>query len=268
MSFFISKIFWIFIQPSNLLVLTSVFAAIIIKFRPRLGRLLLSAIAVFLLVITFLPVGQWLIAPVDQRFPERTTWPETVDGIIVLGGGVDVGASIDRAHLELNGSAERLTVSAELAKAYPTATLIYSGFQGRLVDDTVEEPDLLRFYTRRGIAAERIIIETESRNTHENVILSKALVEPVDGDVWLVVTSASHMPRAVGVFRKADWQVLPVPVDFRRPKEHSFRRYLSLVVQPHVSDRLQELDQAVKVWVGLVAYWSMGRTSALLPGPQ
>ncbi|MEL6962764.1 MAG: YdcF family protein [Pseudomonadota bacterium] len=268
MSFIISKIFWVFIQPSNLLLLTAVVAALSMGFWPRLGRRLLSIVVVFLVVITFIPVGQWLMVPVEQRFPERTAWPETIDGIIVLGGGVDVGASIGRDHLELNASAERLTVSAELAKAYPSATLIYSGYRGRLVEETDDEPDLLRFYTRRGIEAERLIVETESRNTFENVILSKALAKPAAGDVWLIVTSASHMPRAIGIFRKVDWPVLPVPVDFRQAKDSSFRSHLTLIAQPHVSNRLQELDRAVKEWTGLTAYWLMGRTSSLLPGPD
>jgi uncharacterized SAM-binding protein YcdF (DUF218 family) len=268
MSFYISKIFWALIQPSNLFLLTTLFAAVFIKIWPPVGRRLLWAMAAVLLVITFVPIGQWLVAPIEQRFPERTDFPENVDGIIVLGGGVDVGASIGRGYLELNGGAERLTVSAELAKAYPSARLLYSGIRGRLIEESVEVPDILRFYTRRGIEPERIILEGESRNTFENAVYSKALAEPAEGEVWLLITSAWHMPRAVGIFQKIGWPIVPVPVDFRRAREMALRSQLTLAAQPHVSNRLGELDHAAKVWAGLIAYWLMGRTSALLPGPE
>jgi uncharacterized SAM-binding protein YcdF (DUF218 family) len=268
MSFYLSKIFWVLIQPSNLLLLTMLLAAVTIRFWPRVGRRLLWTSAAILLVNTFVPLGQWLMAPIEQRFPERTEFPENVDGIIVLGGGVDVGPSIGRGHLELNGGAERLTVSAELARDYPTAKLVYSGIRGRLVEESVEVPDIFRFYQRRGIGPERVVLEGDSRNTFENAVFSRELVEPADDEVWLLVTSAWHMPRAVGIFRKIGWSVLPVPVDFRRAREPDVRSQLTLVAQPHVSNRLVDLDHAAKAWVGLIAYWLMGRTSALLPGPE
>jgi uncharacterized SAM-binding protein YcdF (DUF218 family) len=268
MSFYISKIFWALIQPSNLFVLTTLFAAISMTFWPRFGHRLLWTIAAILLVVTFVPVGQWLIVPIEQRFPERRELPDRVDGIIVLGGGVDVGPSIGREHLELNGAAERLTVSADLAKTFPSAMLLYSGYRGRLIEETSEAPDIQRFYMRLGIEPERIMLEGKSRNTFENAVFSKELAKPAEGDVWLLVTSAWHMPRAVGIFRKIGWSVVPVPVDFRRAMAFDARSQFSLAVQPRLSDRLSELDRAAKAWTGLIAYWLMGRTSALLPSPE
>jgi hypothetical protein len=61
--------------------------------------------------------------------------------------------------------------------------------------------------------------------------------------------------------------VIATPVDFRRPQELNARLHLSMIAQSHVSDRLSELDDGVKVWIGLIAYWLMERTNALLPGP-
>lgn len=268
MSFFISKVFWAFIQPSNLLVLSIMLTAVTLKIWPNFARRLLYSIAIMLFLITFLPFGQWLIAPVEQRFPEVTKFPASVDGIVVLGGGVEFGSSIGRRYLELNGAAERLIVSADLARQFPSAKLLYSGFRGRLVEESTEVPEIVDFYIRQGVEAERIIFESESRNTIENALFSKALANPSDGDTWLLVTSASHMPRAVGIFRKAGWPVVPVPVDFRRPRDPDHRSYLTLMAQPHLSNRLGELDHAAKAWAGLIAYRLMGRTNSVLPGPQ
>ena len=58
-------------------------------------------------------------------------------------------------------------------------------------------------------------MERRSRNTQENAEFSKALVAPKEGERWLLVTSAFHMPRSVGLFRKAGFAVEPYPVDWR-----------------------------------------------------
>lgn len=267
MSFVLSKVFWALTQPSNVLLLALLIAATLVGKKPVLARRLLRITVLVLLLVTLLPIGQWLILPMERRFPELAELPAKVDGIVVLGGGVDVEPSIGRDHLELNDAAERVTVSAEIARQRPDAKLIYSGFKGRLVDVSDEMPDIARFYARNGVEPTRVLIEDQSRNTYENALLSKGLADPAPGDVWLLVTSASHMPRALGVFRKIGWPVVAMPVDFRRPVRLEPRSYLSIIAQPHVSDRLGELDHAVKTWVGLVAYWLMGRTSALFPKP-
>lgn len=267
MSFIISKIFWVLAQPSNALLLVLILAALIWRIRPILARRLLWTVVLFLVLVTLLPVGQWLLLPVERRFPELSDLPSRVDGIVVLGGGVDVGPSLERVYLELNGAAERLTVSAEVARRRPEARLIYSGLRGRLVDVSIETPDVAGFYARQGVDGSRIVIEEASRNTIENAVFSKELAKPSPDDVWLLITSAAHMPRAVGIFRKLGWPVIAMPVDFRRPRHMDLRHYLSLMAQPKVSDRLGELDHAVKAWVGLGAYWMMGRTDTLFPGP-
>lgn len=267
MSFVVSKIFWTLAQPGNLALLLLVIAALFARLWPGLARRLLRMTVVFLLIVTFVPVGQWLILPIERRFPELTELPHKVDGIVVLGGAVEVSSTIGRTYLELNGSAERMTVSADVARRYPDARLVYTGFKGRLVDATDETPAIVDFYVRQGVDRERVILEGGSRNTYENAVLSKDLVDPAPGETWLLITSAYHMPRAIGVFHKIGWPVVAMPVDFRQPLKPEFRGYLSEVAQPSLSSRLEEVNQAVKGWIGLAAYWLMGRTTALLPGP-
>lgn len=267
MSFVASKVLWALVQPSNLAMLMLVLTAALAGSRPALARRLLSTTIIPLLFVALLPVGQWLILPIEQRFPELVDLPAKVDGIVVLGGAVDISSTIGRAYLELNGSAERMTVSADVARRRPEAKLVYSGFKGRLVDVSEETPDIIGFYVRRGVERSRIVLEGNSRNTYENAVLSKELANPAPSETWLLITSASHMPRAVGVFQKLGWPVVPMPVDFRQPLNLETRGYLSDMAQPSASKRLEEVDHAVKAWVGLIAYWLMGRTATLLPGP-
>lgn len=267
MSFAVSKIFWSLAQPGNIALLVLVFAAVLAGRRPTLARRLLRVTVILLLVVTFVPVGQWLNAPLERRFPELTHLPERVDGIIVLGGAVEVSPTIGRTYLELNGSAERMTVSADVARRRPEAKLVYSGYKGRLIDVSDAPPEIVNFYVRNGVERSRIILEEGSRNTYENALLSMKLVDPAPEETWLLITSANHMPRAFGVFEKLGWSVTPMPVDFRHPLELGARDYVSEVAQPNVSGRLEELKRALKAWIGLSAYWLMGRTTSLLPGP-
>src|SRR5437762_14334468 len=120
----------------------------------------------------------------------------------------------------------------------------------------------MRLLQGLGIVRARILLEHRSSNTVENAIFSKALAQPKPGERWLLVTSAHHLPRAVGVFRKAGFPVEAYPVDWRtRGAEDALRPFAS------VGDGLRRSDTAVREWVGLAVYWLTGRSSELFPGP-
>jgi len=116
------------------------------------------------------------------------------------------------------------------------------------------------FVERHGLA-ERVLFEDRARNTYENALYSKRLASPAPGERWLLVTSAAHMPRSVGVFRQVGWPVVPYPVDYET--EGEFR----ILIRPDAALRWNEFDRAVKEWVGLLAYWLSGRSSAPFPAP-
>ena len=106
-------------------------------------------------------------------------------------------------------------------------------------------------------------MERRSRNTQENAEFSKALAAPKTGERWLLVTSAYHMPRSVGLFRKAGFAVEPYPVDWR------LRGAIDLLTFSIVAtEGLGRVDTGVREWIGLVAYWVTGKTSEFFPGPE
>ena len=269
MSFVISKLFWAFVQPSNLLLLGLIIASVaLILRRWRGGQWLVVGIASGLLLVSVLPIGQWLLIPLESRFPEVKVLPESVDGVLVLGGAVQPAATAGRFQTALGDSAERVTALIELGNLYPDARLVYSGGSGRLVQTSIKPADALRaFYQRQRFDVGRIIFEDQSRNTHENAIFSKRLLAPTGQERWLLVTSAAHMPRAIGIFRQLNWPMIPYPVDYETSAARSPSDQLERLLQLDVSARLRELDLAVKSWVGLTAYWLLGRTSTLFPGP-
>ncbi|MCW5770950.1 MAG: YdcF family protein [Rhodospirillaceae bacterium] len=262
MGFVVGKIAWTVLRPSTLLALLFLAGVLLRIFRGgRAGRWPVGlALAGFLAAAT-LPLGAWLLAPLENRFPTPDL-PARVDGIIVLGGAIQPGLSADRGALALDGKAERLVAFAALARRFPDAKLVFTGGTGSLTDPTQREADWIgAFLDAAGIARSRVIVERESRDTRENAAFSKALAAPGRDQTWLLVTSARHMPRAVGVFRKLDWRVTAYPVDYLT------RRHVSFRIDFTLPGGLAALDEAAYEWMGLAYYRMRGRIASFFPGP-
>ncbi|WP_252181164.1 YdcF family protein [Azospirillum sp. B4] len=221
------------------------------------------AAALALLIVAVVPVGAWSMRALETRFPAPTALPDHVDGIIVLGGSVDQIATAETGRPEVNGAAERLMVMPELARRYPNARIIFSGGSGELRDpDEKEAPVARAALEEMGMDISHVTFEGESRNTWENARFSRDLMRPEPGQTWLLVTSAFHMPRSVGIFRRVGWPVVPYPVDIRAPKVLLYRPSFDLL------GGLELLSQSVHEYIGLVAYRLMDRTDSLFPGPE
>jgi uncharacterized SAM-binding protein YcdF (DUF218 family) len=265
MFFYLSKIAGFFALPSNLLLTLGLLGVVLLCTRyARGGRRLLIASVVLTAIAGLSPLGNMLILPLEQRFPPWNEAGGAPDGIIVLGGAIGPELSITRNEVSLNESAERVTVVAALARKYPKARIVYSGGNGGLlVRDGNEAEFALELLQSFGIDSARMVGEDRSRNTVENARFSKQVADPKPGERWLLVTSAYHMPRSIGVFRKAGFEVEAYPVDFRTRGAVD-----ALIPFGNVGDGLRRTDTAMREWVGLVAYWAAGNSSALFPGPR
>lgn len=265
MFYTLSKTIWFLATPSNflpLLALVGVFLAATGIAR-KLGLALAALGPILLLTVGLSPLPNWLAMPLEERFPAYRHDSGRVDGIIVLGGAANGDDSAARDQLIVNESGERILALIELAKRYPDAKLVFSGGGSTFLEnESPESAAVAHFGSAIGIPRERLIIETRSRTTAENASETKALVDPKPGQRWLLVTSAWHMPRSMGSFRAAGFEVTPYPVDYRtRGPEDARRGFL------HASEGLRRLDLMTKEWVGLLAYRLTGRTDALFPGP-
>jgi uncharacterized SAM-binding protein YcdF (DUF218 family) len=264
MFFVLAKILGFFALPSNILITLGLGGVVLMATRfARAGSQLAAASLVLLTVLGLSPLGNVLILPLEQRFPPWDPSRGAPDGIVVLGGAFDTVVSGARGEIALTDAAERMTVVADLARRYPAARIVFSGGSGQLVFQGANESDLaLRLFASFGIAKDRITLENRSRDTSENARFSKAVAAVKPGERWLLVTSAYHMPRAVGVFRREGFPVEAYPVDWRT-------RGIADLARPFesLSDGLKRTDTAAREWVGLVAYRLSGRSSALFPGP-
>ncbi len=262
--FIASKLVWALLSPDSLIVLLGAGAWFALVFGwVKLSRHLLAACALLLISIAAFPVGEWLIYPLENRFQANAALPAQADGIVVLGGSMDPIKSEAWGQSEIGAAAERLTSLMYMAQLYPRAQIIYSGGSGSVTEQQFKEADYARFlFDQLNLGERAILYESESRNTAENASNSKALLNPTPDQEWILVTSAFHMPRAVGVFCQAQWPVYAYPVD------HYSRRGDLLRLNFAFADNLGVLRTAMREWVGLIAYRVTGRTDRLLAGSE
>lgn len=263
MFFYLSKVFWFFIQPLNLtifLLLAGLVAAMIGRRRLAVTGSVLAFLILGLSAWTSL--GAMMLNPLEERFA-RPPLPEKVDGIVVLGGGFEGAINLVRGGYELNSGGDRMVETAILARRFPTAKVVVSGGTGELFlegeGDAATAPRLL---TALGVTADRLILENKSRNTYENAVFTKELVTPKPGESWLLVTSAFHMPRAKALFDKAGFATIPWPVDYRTTGREGIGLF-----RDNPADSLQVTTMAIREWIGLFAYWISGRIDQPFPAP-
>jgi uncharacterized SAM-binding protein YcdF (DUF218 family) len=264
MFFTLSKVLWFVADPGNLFFIALLIGVALLATRwRRAGQRLLAAVAAVALFVAVVPVGAWLIGFLEDRFPAVDQPPARVDGVVVLGGVVHPALSAARGRPAIGGAVERLFTMAALAKRYPQAKLVFSGGSGSLVHQDKKEARLIApLLAELGIDPARVVFEDQSRNTVENAEFSRRVAQPKSGETWLLVTSAFHMPRAVGSFRRAGWNVVAYPVDHLTAGESE------PPIQFDFAGGLRGLSVSVHEYLGLLFYWLGGKTDALLPAPS
>lgn len=264
MFFVFSKTVGFFGHPSNLLFACGFLGVVLLLTRwRRAATALMAASLIGIGVLGLSPAGNLLLLPLIERFPAWKPVARDPDGIIVLGGAIETDLSADRPSVELNSASERVIAMLELARRYPNARIVFSGGSANLLPDSAPEAPAARSLMKTfGEPHDRLLIEDKSRTTYENAIYTKALVSPKPGEQWLLVTSAFHMPRSVGAFRQAGFDVTAHPVDWRVETGAGVLRPFD-----RISLGLSMADVAVHEWVGLIAYRITGKTSTLLPKP-
>ena len=261
--FFIGSEFgWLLASPGNALTLLTMFAWLFLVVGwLKLSRSFLSIVVLFMVLTCTFPLGEWLLAPLENRFSANPALPISPTGIIVLGGAVNPVMSEAWGQTEIGEAAERVTTLLYMTNLYPDAQVIFTGGNGNTSEQNFKEADYVRFlFEELSFGEQAILFESESRNAEENVAHSQALVNPRPDQDWILITSAFHMPRAVGVFCQSNWPVIPYPVDHRSNRGNLLRLSLSFTTN------LRLLEEAVNEWVSLIAYRISGRTDRLIAG--
>lgn len=264
-TFYTSKIFWALAAPSHFFVFLLLLG--FLPFFPRLlKRVLRGLSAFFFMIMLAVPVGEWALLPLEACY-EKALPPTQVDGVIVLGGGISERITEERKSMMLSSAANRLLALVMLLKDFPQAKLVYTGGSGSVLYRDFHEADYAKqFLDRVEAHPERLIRENQSRNTYENALYTKPFFAEMPGQSWLIVTSAFHMPRAMGLFEQigkgSSTRFFPYVTDFKtigrfRPE---FRFDLP--------SNLEKLDMAVKEYIGLFFNHLMGHSQKLWPCGQ
>jgi uncharacterized SAM-binding protein YcdF (DUF218 family) len=263
MGFILSKVFWAFFAPGNMLVLLLLLGAFLLTARKKgwqdFGRKLCFDIAFLLFFIAVFPVGDWLLTPIENRFPPAK--PDHVDGIVLLGGDEKPYLTEQRGQPVAYSSMRRYVEFAALAREYPQAKLIFTGGSGLMQPESkIKDADIAKeTLASIGVPVDRMTFEDASRNTHENAVKTAELIHPTAQQKYLLVTSAWHMPRSMACFRKAGWNVYPAPTDYMTGGGMSSR------LQFNLAEHLVKIDLAVHEYYGLLAYRAMGYIDTLWP---
>lgn len=248
---------WFLLAPLNMAVILICAAMLCLhlgrrKYATRFGM----ATCAVLIVFAVLPIGYFLTKALESRYSSPETMPKNVAGIIVLGGIADTDIGLSRGTPQLGDSSDRLIQFANLATRYPRAKLVFTGgtSSGTGTPEADMALDALKSigFNPRG----RLLTENASTNTYENVKNAKEIANPKDGETWLMVTSAYHMPRAMGAFAANDWIVTPIPTDYRTGGDSAKNSFLENITLSHIS---------IKEILGTIAY---GLTGKWKPQPK
>ncbi len=230
MFFLVSKLLAFVTQPLAWVALLLVLGLLVQRWRRRIGLGLIWLGLAVLLLQGWEPLPDALIRRLEARYPAVNDVPDAqrYAGVVVLGGALEPSAIWEghRGQPALNDAAERMTAVLPLLQRHPHLQLLFTGGQGELLGRGWSEAERAKlFYASQGAPMARIQLESASRNTHENAVLSAAVPGVDKTRPWLLVTSAWHMPRAMATFEKAGWNVTAYPVDFRTGEATPWTNY-------------------------------------------
>jgi len=261
--FTLSKLAWGLLSPTNLIILLVVLGTVLLVLNKiNSAKWLLIPTAIISFVLLAYPISDMAMYPLESRFSKPNKLPQNIDGIIVLGGGEELKLSASWNIAELGKGGDRFVAAAILAKHYPNAPIIFTGGSGLLrYELATDQGSISRsLLIAVGIDEHRLIIEADSRNSYENFLMTAPLLPKRQGQ-YLLVTSAFHMSRAVGLARQNMIDVIPYPVDYRSNKP-SLRQW-----DFNLSEHLEVLEPAWREWIGLTVYYWTGKTEEWLPSP-
>ncbi|MAX53296.1 MAG: hypothetical protein CMH22_15075 [Methylophaga sp.] len=259
--FVLSKLVWGLLSPTSLMVWLLLLVTLLLWLNYiRVAKRLLLLMSLIGFIVMGYPVGDYLMYPLESRFAAPEKLSEPFDGIIMLGGAEQLKLSDSWQKAQVGDGAERILQTAELARLYPDLPIIVSGGSNLVQRQNLDSDGQVfqQLFSQAGIDASRLVIEPQARNTYENFQRLKPLLTKPAG-TYVLVTSAFHMPRAVGIAKKQHINVIPYPVDYR--SNHANNRYWDFDLPAH----LAVLETAWHEWLGLTVYFLTGKTQSWFP---
>lgn len=254
--FILSKFISLFAQPLGWVAVLLLWALIGCRNDRWRAMRTTGAALVLLLAIGWEPLPDMLLRTLETQYSEMAPDADlhAYVGVVVLGGATESGR-MAQAHSQplITDAGERMTATVALFQHYPHLRFVYTGGEGSLLGGGPSESDRARhFFENLGASGPRMQYEALSRNTYDNAVMTAALPGVDIRKRWLLVTSAWHMPRSMGVFERSGWDITAYPVDFRTSESTPWTNYSLLNGAQRWQLGLHEL-------LGLTSYRIMGR---------
>jgi uncharacterized SAM-binding protein YcdF (DUF218 family) len=254
---FFSKLIPLFLYPLGLAVLL-VLLALLLRRSPRAQRLAMLGALLILLIASNTWVASILVRSLEWQYKPLETYPPT--GVIVVLGGATHSAFAPRQIVEVNGAADRLLYAAHLYhQGVAPRILLSGGYIPWMNVSNAPADDMAGILKMLGVPEEALWYESESRNTYENALFARQILTEQGIDQIILVTSAMHMPRAVGLFEKQGFEVIPAPADYNLTEvDWQHLREPDLTTQlfnllPSIGN-LSDTTSALKEYLGIFAY--------------
>ncbi|WP_375574097.1 YdcF family protein [Ahrensia marina] len=236
----------------------------------RLATWVLVSLVVAVTLVGFVPVGHVWLAPLESRFPTNPDLTDTPSAIVVLGGGEDIRTSAAWDAHNVSSAGDRILHAIRRAHEFPGIPVLFTGGAFNATNDPLLEGNAERvgeMLQASGIPPEHVHIGAIARTTAEHPADITAFLEdqgltPTTDAPMLLITSAFHMPRAMGVLCTAGIDhVIADPTDHRTVPGARWQD----TIRWAYAGNLSNLQLAIREWVGLLAYQRAGHTDALLP---
>lgn len=231
-----------FISPSGFI---SIFllvglAAMIHRRIRRVGQVCLAVGALIYLVLSLGPVSYMLLQPLEFQYDAYDPGSQSAEAGFIV---VMAGYALDMEYYPLSSKANaastfRIVEAFQIWRADPSRRIVVSGYE--------EVPEIMtRVLAGMGVPEDRIIVDDQSVNSYAS---GKNVEKTIRGEQFILVTSAGHMPRCMGVFRKLGMDPIPAPTDFQAGKDPFSAGYAPTI------EHLRFSEMALHEYVGILWY--------------
>mgnify|MGYP006085035743 FL=1 len=219
MEFFLSKFVGFFLSPLYLIIFLHFSFLIAHLFNNNFyKKIILYLMTFFILFFGNTGISGYILNSFEKAFLKPQINLSEITGLLILGGPLEEKSYHNFSEISLNGQVERLTSAIELYNSNKDLIILYSGFSNKINPTLSEAEEAKIFFKKMGIKEDKIILEKKSKNTLQNIVYSKNIIEKIGGN-WLLITSAFHMKRAMFLSQEFKLKIRPYPVDWQIKKK-------------------------------------------------
>ncbi|QOY55744.1 YdcF family protein [Candidatus Sulfurimonas marisnigri] len=214
LGFFLKKFITFFVEPFGMVLIVFAFGFyFLFNAKYRVAKAFLGFALGLLLLFSYHPFSNFLVKNLENQY-SKYEYKENIKYIHVLGSGHNTDES---QPLSSQVASKRVLEGVIIHLQTPNSKLIFTGYEGNTNISNAQMNASLAIAL--GVKAENIIINGEPKDTKEEAIFTQSLI---GDEAFVLVTSASHMPRSMKLFQSLSLNPIPAPTDFHKSKVNGY----------------------------------------------